>query len=154
MRYSHTFARLIVAAFLAVVLATVPASLWHGGVAVFGSLSLGGESPLGPGAATFAPELHIPPSRFYIGIAQKGIWCVFEECGLIGSTVAALGGWLQSEDAMQPTVAEDFGLSENQRVASVIIVGDKKGKIVGIYPNKGVDDLSFVLRVHRDLLKF
>lgn len=126
-------------------------SLLHGGVIRFGHLTLGGEAPIGPGSATFAPELYIPPSKFYIGLAQENLWCVFEECSPLGGKVAALGGWLQSENTKQPTVADDFGLSENPLVASVIVVGDETGKIIGIYPKKNITNLSSLLHIHRNL---
>ena len=126
-------------------------SLLHGGVLKFGPLALGGESPVGPGAATFAPELYIPSSRFYIGVAQKDFWCVFEECSPLGARVAALGGWLQGEDTDHWTTAEDFGLEKYAGVTSVAVVGNKDGKIVGIYPNKTMDDVGSILRIHRTL---
>ena len=143
---------ILVGGFLA--LLNFPVSHFHGGSLKFGPLLLGGESPLGPGAATFAPELSIPPSRFYIGVADKKLknfWCVFEECSPIGAHIAALGGWLQGDDTNHWTNAEDFGLTARTNVVSVIVVGDKDGKIVGIYPDKTMADVGSLLAIHRNL---
>lgn len=128
-----------------------PISFFHGGVLRFGPLTLGGESPIGPGSTTFAPELSIPPSRFYIGVAEKDVWCVFEECSPLGGKIAARGGWLQGEDTDHWTTAEDFGLKGRTDVASVVVVGNKEGRLVGIYPDKTMDNLASILAIHRSL---
>lgn len=145
---------LVVLVLISAVFTALPVSLFHGGVLKFGPLVLGGESPIGPGSATFAPELSIPPSQFYIGVAEKNLkdfWCVLEECSPLGEKVASLGGWLQGDDTNHWTSAEDFGLTERTDVASVIVVGNKEGRLVGIYPNKDMDDLNDLLQVHRTL---
>ena len=126
-------------------------SILRGGVIEFGGFSLGGKMPLGEGATTFAPELHIPPSKFYLGIVQKSIWCALEDCGVIGNKVAALGGWLQGENANQPEIKEDFGLNDHVDVSSIVIVGNKHSVIVGIYPDKTMDDVAEIMEIHRDL---
>lgn len=125
----------------------------HGGVREFGSLQLGGDVPLGPGDYTFAPEMQIPQSKFYINIAQKGLWCVFEECSPEGEKIAALGGWLQSEDTTdEPEIMEIFGLDDNVDITSIIVVGNREARIVGIYPGKRIEDLPSVLRMHQDII--
>lgn len=151
MKMWFTISGLIVFALISVVFMALPVSLLHGGVTTFGSLSLGKESPIGPGAMTFAPELQIPPSRFYIGVAQENKWCVFDECAPLGARIAAVGGWLQGEDAKQWATIEDFGLKENPHISSVVVVANRKGDLVGIYPNRDMDDLNDLLQVHRTL---
>ena len=42
-------------------------------------------------------------------------------------------------------------LRENEKVKSLVIVGDKNGIIVGIYPNKDINDLLSILQIHKDL---
>lgn len=125
----------------------------YGGVKKFGHLELGGRIPMGPGDYTLAPPPQIPPSQFYIDIAQKGLWCVFEECSPEGKKIAAMGGWLQGEDTRQPEIREIFGLEENKDVASVVIVGNHEARITGIYHGKGVDDLPLILRIHPNIIK-
>ncbi len=126
-------------------------SFFHGTVTNFGPLKLGGDMPLGPGSYTLAPPMHIPPARFHIEVAQKDLGCVFEYCIPEGEKIAALGGWLQGENTQQPEIKEIFGLSENKDVTTVVVVGDKDARIVGIYPNKNIDDVPSILEIHHDL---
>ena len=127
-------------------------SLFYGGVIRFGPMALGGEMIGGPGSDTFAPQLIIPSSKnFYIEVVQENLWCVFEECSSEGQVVYILNGWLQGENIEQPTIKNDYGLRENEKVKSLVIVGDKYGRIVGIYPNKTIDDLLSILQIHHNL---
>jgi hypothetical protein len=151
MRFNVYIPALVATIFIGAVFAVMPISLLHGGAATFGPLILGGESPIGPGSMTFAPELRIPSTRFYIGVAEKDVWCIFEECAPAGARVAALGGWLQGEDTEQWATREDFGLEGNNAVSSVVVVANERGKLVGIYPNKTVDNLEAILHTHRTL---
>jgi hypothetical protein len=115
-------------------------------------MTIGGEMQGGPGTSTFAPQRIIPvDKKFYIQVIQDNLWCIFEECSREGKVVDVLGGWLQGENTRQPTIAHSYFLYDNKKVDSLIIVGDKNGIIVGIYPNKKIEDLLFVLKVHSDL---
>lgn len=136
---------------LVVVLCNYERYFLYTGVIEFGQLKLGEEAPIMTGSVTFAPELKVPPAKFYIGIAEKNRWCIFEECSLNGQIVKILGGWLQSENSEQPAVYESFGLNENKNIKSVVVVGDRRGLIVGIYPNKGNNDLLEILAAHSNL---
>jgi len=127
-------------------------SLLYGGVRTFGPLKLGGNIPMGPGDYTFAPQVKIPPSRFYISVVQKNLWCVFEECNPEGANIESLGGWLQGENTDQPEIQEIFGLENNPGISSIIVVGNQEEKIVGIYPNKNIGDVSNVLNIHSKLI--
>ncbi len=127
-------------------------SLLHGGVRKFGTMTLGGEMIGGPGGYTFAPELTVPYSKkFYIEVVQKNLWCTFGGCSPRGQIVAILGGWLQGENTEQPAIENDYNLYENEKVKSIVVVGDKDGRIVGIYPNKNIDDLLSILEIHHNL---
>lgn len=129
-------------------------SLLNGGVRTFGQLKLGGENPGGLGSYTFAPERHIPVSKFYITVVQKDFSCVFLYCAPEGDKIQSAGGWLQGEDTDQPTIRDIFGLEENPEVASIVVVADHNDKMVGIYPNKNVRDLSSILETHSRLIDF
>ena len=118
----------------------------------FGPLKLGDDVPVGPGAYTFVPPPVIPTSRFYVSVVQKDLWCVFEECCPGCARIKELGGWLQGEDTDQPVIGEIFGLRDNTKVKSIIVIGNQDAKIVGIYPNKNIDDLFAVLKLHSDLV--
>jgi len=135
-----------------VIIFSLNRSLFYGGVIKFGTIALGGEMIGGPGSDTFAPQLIIPPSKkFYIEVVQENLWCVFEECSPEGQIVAILGGWLQGENTEQPAIENDYNLYENEKVKSIVVVGDKTGRIVGIYPNKTIDDLLTILEIHHNL---
>lgn len=128
-------------------------SLLHGGVREFGSLMLGRDYAGGEGSYTFAPTRYIPNSRFYITVVQKDLWCVFEYCSPEGIKIKSLGGWLQGENTDQPTIWSEYGLETNPSVESVIVVADKNNKLVGIYPNKKIDDIPAILKVHWRLIQ-
>lgn len=122
-----------------------------------GSLRIGGKMPWGPGDSTFAPYLKIPASqKFYISIAEPDNWCINEDCNLDGAFIQTLGGWLQVEDTDQAEVNSSFGLNlpEHNNIKSIIIIGDNKGKIIGIYPNKGLKDILGILKNYTDLADF
>jgi len=122
-------------------------------------IRIGGSMPSGPGGSTFGPILNIPNNRkFYVDVAQRDFWCSNESCGLAGSIVQTMGGWIEVENINQPAVVEGaFGLNlpENKNIKSVVIVGDKNGKIVGIYLNKDYKDvLSILEKNHSNLADF
>lgn len=120
----------------------------------FGPLKVGDDMPVQVGNSTFAPWKKIPPAKFYIVIIQKELWCLFEECGPEGKQIAKAGGWLEGRNTVTfPDANTDFGLEENKDVKSITVVGDKKGKIVGIYPHATTEDLSLVLAQHTDLFR-
>ena len=127
-------------------------SLLNGGVSTFGPMKLGGENPGGIGSYTFAPERHIPASKFYITVVAKDLSCVFSYCAPEGDKIQAAGGWLQGEDTDQPTIRSIFGLKASPAFASVVVVADGNNKLVGIYPDKTVSDLSSILKIHSRLV--
>jgi len=122
-------------------------------------IKIGGSMLSGPGGSTFGPILDIPNNqKFYVDVAQQDLWCSNESCGLDGSIVQTIGGWIEVENINQPAVVEGaFGLDlpENKNIKSVVIIGDKNGKIVGIYLNKDYKDvLSILKKNHTDLADF
>lgn len=131
----------------------LPPSIQFGGVKKFGHLTIGGNMPSGPGDATFAPWKIIPSSTFYIIFANDEGLCVFEDCIPEGKIVEAQGGWLQGEVSIgQTEVQTDFGLDTNQIVKSIVVVGNKDAKIVGIYPNKRSKDILSIIQFHGDII--
>jgi len=126
-------------------------------VSKFGPLKLGGDMPLGPGHSTFYPYKTVPKSKFYVFIAEKDFWCVFEDCGLDGAYIETMGGWLGGENLNQAEIAYMFGFDIDRiekKYHSVMVVGDADAKIVGIFPNKGMSDLLPVLRSYPKLADF
>lgn len=122
-----------------------------------GPLKINGKMPNGPGDHTLAPYLEIPESRkFYVSIAEPDIWCVNEDCGIDGAFIQTLGGWLQVDDTDQQEVKATFGLDllENKNIRSIVFVGDNRGKIVGIYPNKKLSDALDILKNYPILADF
>lgn len=137
--------------------ASGPAAVFQS-VRQFGPLRLGEGMPTGTaGDYTFAPLQKIPPSKFYVVVVHDGWWCSMEDCGIDGAYVGTMGGWLQTE---KPNVFPDVTLltgldrEENKGVHSLVIVGDRNGKMVGIYPHRGLQDVLPILRLHPDLADF
>jgi hypothetical protein len=122
-----------------------------------GPLKVGGRMVGGPGDGTFAPFIKIPTlQKFYVSIAEPDIWCANEDCGLNGAMIQTLGGWLQVNNTYQPEVEASMGLdlAENKHIKSLALIGDSKGTIVGIYPNKRLSDVMNLLPLHPDLMDF
>ena len=129
----------------------------YGSVRKFGPLRLGHEILSGPGDLTFAPILSIPPARFYVTIIQSDHWCTFEDCGSDGALVRTMGGWLQMDDINVYVDAVEevgFNLEENKNVKSIVLIGDQNGKIAGIYPDKNIEDIIPILKLHPNLANF
>ena len=124
------------------------------GVQRHGPLQLGNVGPLRPGDPTSHPYRFVPVSRFYVLVVAKGIptMCVFEECGEGADMVRRLGGWITGDDQGETIAA--VGLCETRvrrGEQSIIVVADRRSRIVGIYPNQDVTSLSEVLKLHRNL---
>src|SRR3989338_66106 len=124
----------------------------------FGPLAVGSDMPIGGFEGwTFAPHKTIPASAFYVAIVQDDYWCSLENCDFIGALVKTMGGWLQTTNSeVFPDVKGIMGLDleKNNNIKSITIVGDSHSKIVGIYPNIGIQDLLSILRLHPDLAHF
>lgn len=121
------------------------------------SLTIGSKMPGGPGDTTFAPHLKIPAGqKFYVSVAEPGTWCINEDCGVDGALIQTMGGWLQVEDTYQATDEEFFGLDlpENKHIKSLVIVGNHEGRIAGMFPNRGLKDVLFILRFYPNLANF
>jgi hypothetical protein len=122
-----------------------------------GPLKIGSKMPWAPGDSTLAPYLTIPLlQKFYISVAEPDNWCANENCGIDGGFIQTMGGWLQVENTHQSEVGPSFGLDlpEHNNIKSIVIVGDRKGRIVGIYPNKDLKDVLNILKNHPDLANF
>lgn len=123
-----------------------------------GPIKIGGRMPCGPGGLTFAPILEIPYNqKFYVDVLEQDLWCSNESCGLDGAIVQTLGGWIEVASTDQAESGAMFGLDlpENHDIKSIVIIGDKNGKIVGIYLNKNYKDVLLILKKnHSDLANF
>ncbi|MFH1192157.1 MAG: hypothetical protein V1655_01655 [bacterium] len=121
-----------------------------------GQLKIGGEMPGGPGDTTFAPYMKIPISKFYVSVMEPNSWCINEDCNLDGAFIQTMGGWLEVNHTGDPTLDEFYGLDlpENKNIKSLVLIGDRDGKIVGIYPSRGLDDVIPILKLHPDLADF
>lgn len=123
----------------------------------FGPLNIGDDTLSGPGDWTFAPYMEIPAAKFYVTVVNDEFWCSNEDCGLDGAFIQTMGGWLQVESVSVnsdlPSMS-GLDLEENKNVKSVVLIGNSDGKIVGIYPNRTLDDALGILRQHPDLADF
>lgn len=128
------------------------------GVAKFGPLKLGGETIEGPGGWTFAPLYQIPPSKFYVNVVHtESLWCSNEDCSLDGALIQTMGGWLQvATTGNFPDLPAMVGFDQegNKTAQSLVLVADAKGKLAGIYPNRGLSDVLPILRLHPNLADF
>ncbi|NQU82330.1 MAG: hypothetical protein HQ539_00025 [Parcubacteria group bacterium] len=123
----------------------------------FGPIRIGDDTIAGPGAWTFAPYMRIPLAKFYVSTVEDELWCSGEDCGIDGSLIETMGGWLQVENTyFDPEIKSKTGLNleENKDVKSIVLIGDTNGKIVGIYPNRGLPDVMDILKLHPDLANF
>ncbi len=118
----------------------------------FGPLVLGGPTVLKIGDGTGAPYRSIWESRFYVYAIQKDMdYCALESCGAAGALVQCMEGWISADAVM---AADEYGLKESDvrtGRASIIIVADKDQKIAGIYPNRTIQNVPYILKNHRDL---
>ena len=90
---------------------------------------------------------------FYIIFTNEEGFCVFEDCIPEGKIIEAQGGWLQGQISKgQTEVQSDFGLDTNPKVKSVVVVGNKDAKIVGIYPNRGSKDILSIIQFYGDII--
>ena len=127
------------------------------GVSAFGHIAVGDEAVRGRGSYTFAPYLEIPPAKFYVMVIDSDRWCDNEDCSLDGAFIRTMGGWLQAEMTCCGSELKyeiGFDLPENAEVKTLVVVGDSKDKIVGIYLNRGLKDVLPILRLHPDLADF
>ncbi|MFH1030650.1 MAG: hypothetical protein V1770_05325 [bacterium] len=127
------------------------------GIEKFGNLKIGGKTISGEGEHTFAPYMKIPHSKFYITVVQEGTRCINEDCSIDGVFIQTMGGWLQMDNTRTDPETKNeagFNLPENKNIKSLVLIGDQNGRIAGIYPNRGLDDVIPILKLHPDLADF
>ena len=58
-----------------------------------------------------------------------------------------MGGWAQVYNTRFVETREFFELDSpvNEDVQKIVVVSDKNGKVVGVYPRKGFDDIISIL---------
>lgn len=120
-------------------------------VSSFGTLQVGGPSPVRPGDPTAYPHRVTPRAKFYVLVVAKGLptMCTFEDCGPEGELVEALGGWITG-DAQNETI-HLAGLNQTEVKngrQSLVVISDRTLRIVGIYPNSQMIDLPTILEAH------
>lgn len=118
----------------------------------FGPLTLGGPTVLKISDGASAPHYSIWKSRFYVYVIQKDMdYCALENCGAGGLLVQCMEGWISADAAM---AADEYGLKESDvrsGKASIVVVADEDQKIVGIYPNRTIQNVPYILKNHRNL---
>jgi len=124
------------------------------GVSEFGPLKLGYTAPFGPGDPTAHPYKTVPVSKFYVFVVASKVptMCTFEECGVGGDVVERMGGWITGDEQAESALM--VGLSESkvrQGEQSIIVVADKNSRIIGIYPNRTMNDLLAILKLHPEI---
>lgn len=83
-------------------------------------------------------------------------YCALEDCGMSGTFVSCMGGWLSADGLSGDGGANDYGLVEEEVVegkSSIILVADKDKKIIGIYPNYRVQNIPYILKNYRDVFE-
>jgi|SRR3989344_4418129 len=123
----------------------------------FGHIVVRGETVVGQDSFTLAPYYQIPPAKFYVTVITDGYWCINEDCSIDGALIETMGGWLQVERTGGGSdIKEETGLDlpENTGVKTLVIISDSNNKIAGIYPNRGLQDVLPILRLHPDLADF
>ena len=114
-------------------------------------LVLGAQMTFGFGTPTESPypemPYQTPRPKFYVAVAEPDRYCVVHICGPIGSFIKTIGGWVQVYNTKFVETREFFelNLSKNKNVETMVVVSDENGKIVGIYPNKGFNDIIYIL---------
>lgn len=123
----------------------------------FGPLKIGDDTISGPGDWTFAPYIKIPAAKFYVTVVTDKFWCSNDDCGLDGALIQTMGGWLQADSVNNnPDLSSMSGLDLkwNRNVKAIVFIGNKDGKIVGIYPNRTLNDVLDILKKHPNLADF
>jgi hypothetical protein len=125
-------------------------------VSEFGPLKLGSLAPERPGSPTAHPYKTVPKAKFYVFIVSHKIptMCTFEECGINGDIVRRMGGWISGDE--QAESAEAVGLQESavrRGEQSMIVISGENAKIIGIYPNRTMNDLPSILKRHPEIGK-
>lgn len=121
-----------------------------------GLLKTGEDIPLKPNLERpETPKNVFIASKFYVNIAEPNLGCFSKYCNLEAALINTMGGWLEAENT-GVTIDEIFGLDleENKNIKSVVIIGDRNGKIVGIYPNKRLKDVISILKFYPELADF
>lgn len=65
-----------------------------------------------------------------------------------------IGGLIERADLHSVVFTEIFGSDnlKNKRIFSIVIITDKNGIIMGVYPNKKLHELVDILQLHPDLI--
>ena len=123
-------------------------------------LVLGAQMIFGFGTPTESPyaemPYQIPKPKFYVTVAEPDRHCVIHICGLDGSLIKTIGGWVQVYNTKFAETVEFFELDspKNHGAQTMVIISDENGKIVGIYPNKNFSDVISILKLHPNLANF
>lgn len=119
-------------------------------------LKIGGDIPLKP--ELYKPEMSKDvffAPKFYVNVVEPHLGCFLKNCNSQAAIINTMGGWIEAEET-GATIDEIFGLDleENKNIKSVVVIGDNKGKIVGIYPNKKSDNVISILKFYPELANF
>lgn len=134
--------------------------LYQANLSQFSPPILGGQIVFGFGTPTESPYLEkpyqTPRPKFYVAIAEPDRHCVVDICGVDGSIIKTIGGWVQVYNTKFSETNRFFALDlpANKNTQTMIIVSDGSGKIVGIHPNKKFENVIDILKLYPDLANF
>lgn len=144
--------------FLVFIFALIVVFIWQKypfGVKQYKTIILGmpAAEKVGDSTGWAPPDDYVPESYFYVYALGDQSFCIGPSCGLGGSFVECLGGWISGYKIAGDTF--DYGLDDesiNSGKEKVITIADKRGKVVGIYPGARIRNLPYIMRSHRDLV--
>lgn len=126
------------------------------GVKQYKTIKLGIQAAQTAGSLTYwaPPDNIVPNSNFYVYSLGDESMCIGANCGIGGSFIDCLGGYLAGEKVI--TEEFDYGLRDagvDMDKFKIITIADKEGKIVGIYPGARIRNLPYIMRNHPDLVE-
>lgn len=156
LRFLRKIKFFLVIIFVIVVLSVAAKQIYPFGVKKYQTVSLGMTAEEIPGTKTvWAPPYDVIPedSNFFVYSLGDEAMCIQSDCGLGGVFIECLGGWISGDKGVGDI--SDYGLREagiDINKKKIIIISDKDGKIVGIYPGASIRNLPYIMRRHRDLV--
>ncbi len=121
------------------------------GMAELGDLKIGEKMPFEKKEIPYyLPDDIKDPSFHFFFIRQKPTWgCGFYECGAALEIIPHNNGVFAEITEKESEIIEKMGFSSSQVARgemSAVVVAGKDFKVLGIYPNKDMRDMYFILR--------
>lgn len=128
------------------------------GIKEFGPLELGKQLPRTANSGIMSVSRQSAEVKFYVYIVKKNFVCTNDNCGIYGALTRTMGGQLEGARLNDRQSFEEFGFDEEYGrldiYESLVIVANESKEIVGLYPNKDIDDVVIVLKQFPDLANF